>query len=670
MNYVAYAFDFWMWIPSLVVVLSLLTIPFLSAALKPVAAFVLVMITSAATTYLAVLALSGEIISVGMHIPGYAMVIHSRIDSLSALFIIIVNLTCINGALYGIGYMKTYQHMKSRSSLHWIMFVLFHVSMLWVCMVQHSIAFLVAWEIMSVSSLLLVMFEHEQHNTIKAGINYLVQMHIGVIFLSVAFIWVYFSQHSYSFYATGDFFAQHNPRWLFLLFFVGFGIKAGFIPLHTWLPQAHPAAPSHVSGVMSGVIVKMGIYGILRIICYLNSDFLRIGEALLIISVVTTVYGILNASVHRDFKKMLAFCTIENIGIIGIGIGIGLIGKGTGNNYMMFIGFAGALLHTVNHSLFKSLLFFAAGNIVQQTHSHNIEKLGGLIKKMPKTAFFFLIGAVAIAGLPPLNGFVSEFLIYSGLIDGIRLNNVSFSMLMVLAISGLAIAGGISMLTFTKTFGVVFLGNPRTALTNEPKEVSVLMRIPLVFIAILMLLIGIFPVPVLHYLIAPVIGGFFSADIPVDLDFKMANTLSTVGLSSLLVIGFAGVIYFIRNRISRKHKSISLPTWGCGYPVPNVRMQYTGKSFSKSLAKIFYFITSEKKNYREIDPNSIFPENRTHASHYPEFFENHIINRARNGIVGFMNFFTFIHNGKIQIYILYGLIFMIAVLVTTFFNLI
>src|ERR1035437_6059671 len=420
--------ELWMLCTLITVVLSFI-IPFLPSASKSTAGFILVLFNSVAVSVPALQALTGNPVEIHLYGMSFFNDVALRIDALSAWFILIINLTCVNGALYGIGYMKPYENQKGNTSLHWIMFVLFQVSMLWVCMLQHGLAFLIAWEIMSISSLLLVMFEHYKHDTLKAGLNYLIQMHIGVVFLSIAFIWVYFSEGSFDFNAIALFFLHNKVEWLFLVFFIGFGIKAGFIPMHTWLPHAHPAAPSHVSGVMSGVIVKMGIYGILRIIFYLNTDLILIGECILILSVITAIYGIVNAAVHRDFKQMLAFCTIENIGIIGMGIGIGTIGKGINNPYLMLIGFAGALLHTLNHSLYKSLLFFSAGNIYQQTHTRNMEHLGGLIKKMPSTALFFLCGALAIGGLPPFNGFISEFLIYSGLLEGIKSDHFSAMMM-------------------------------------------------------------------------------------------------------------------------------------------------------------------------------------------------------------------------------------------------
>ena len=335
---------------------------------------------------------------------------------------------------------------------------------------------------MSISSFLLVIFEHQNKNTIQAGINYFVQMHIGVLFLTAAFIWVYFSTGSFEFSAISKFFSSHSNLWLFLLFFAGFGIKAGFIPLHSWLPQAHPAAPSHISGIMSGVIVKLGIYGILRVVFLLNHDYTVLGEIIIIVSILTGLYGILNASVHRDFKKMLAYCTIENIGIIGIGIGLGLLGMGNGNTLLIVLGFAGALLHTLNHSLFKSLLFFTAGSVYQQTHTRDMEKLGGLIHKMPQSAILFLIGGMAIGGLPPFNGFVSEFILYSAILLGIKSIGISYITLLIFSLAGLALIGGISMLTFTKSFGTIFLGSPRTQLHHQPQEVTIGMRLPQYFI--------------------------------------------------------------------------------------------------------------------------------------------------------------------------------------------
>ncbi|MDP1725521.1 MAG: proton-conducting transporter membrane subunit [Bacteroidota bacterium] len=650
--------------------LSVFIIPFLSPQLKSSAAFILVLLIAILSLVLALPALRGSPVEHVFYGSSAFGNIPVRIDALSAWFILIVNFTCVNGALYGIGYMKPYENKKGNSTLHWILFVWFQVSMLAVCVVQNSLVFLIAWELMSISSLLLVIFEHYKPETLKAGVNYLVQMHIGVVMLSIAFIWVYISQHSLDFEGIKASFNHQNSAWLFLLFFVGFAIKAGFIPFHTWLPLAHPAAPSHISGVMSGVIVKMGIYGILRMVSYLNSELILIGIFVLILSMTTAFYGILNAAVVRDFKRMLAFCTIENIGIIGMGIGMGMIGKGTGNTYLMLVGYTGALLHTLNHSLYKSLLFYTAGNIYQQTHTRNMEHLGGLIKKMPASALFFLCGALAIGGLPPFSGFISEFIIYSGLIEGLKSDNIQYSSLMMLCLSGLAIVGGVSMITFTKAFGTIFLGSARTKLNETPKEVSVVMQIPLYLILLTTVLIGIFPnlvyAPALS--VATAMSGIpsFSGNI-----LSMSPVLAIIGRVSLLMIVLSAIVYFIRTGISSAKPAVYLPTWACGYSSINTRMQYTAKSYSKSFAKLFSFIVSEKKKYIEIGNSKIFPLNipRTFTSNYEEFFEKNFIAGINKRILAFMNYFMFIHNGRLQMYILYGFFFIVILIIATLFNL-
>ena len=536
-------------------------------------------------------------------------------------------------------------------------------------MVQNGLVFLIVWEFMSISSFLLVIFEHQKKATLQAGINYLVQMHIGILFLSAAFIWVYFSEGSFEFSAIEKFFTSNQNLWLFFLFFVGFGIKAGFIPLHSWLPQAHPAAPSHISGVMSGVIVKLGIYGIFRIIFLLKQDYTVIGEVIIILSVLTGLYGILNAAVHRDFKKMLAYCTIENIGIIGIGIGLDLMGIGSGNTVMIILGFAGALLHTLNHSLFKSLLFFTAGSVYQQTHTRDMEKLGGLIHRMPQTAMLFLFGAMAIGGLPPFNGFVSEFLIYTGILLGIKSIGIAYITLMIFSLAGLALIGGISMLTFTKSFGTIFLGNPRTHLHQQPREVTLGMRLPQYFILIIMLSIGLFPqfyFSLVNKIVFKFIPGASSGNLLIPA--LLLNSMSAIGKFAMLFISLLILIFFIRKQFSGKHSVVEGLTWGCGYAVPTSKMQYTAKSFSKSLGKLLNFIVLEKKKYKEISATEIFPNERKYSSHYKDLFVTKIFNVIVDRLLYSMNYFQFIQNGKIQMYILYGVFFIVLVFLGTVFK--
>jgi len=265
---------------------------------------------------------------------------------------------------------------------------------------------------------------------------------------------------SFDFNAISIYTASHQDvttLLLFMFFFIAFAVKAGFVPFHTWLPYAHPAAPAHISGIMSGVLIKIGIFGILRMILLIKTDYTTIGYIILTLSVVSGLYGVMLAIMQHNLKKLLAYHSIENIGIIGIGIGIGCIGLGANNPIVASLGFAGALLHTLNHALFKSLLFYTAGNVYQATHTLDIEKLGGLVKKMPQTAILFLIAAIAICGIPPFNGFISEFIIYNALYYWTQDAMMLSLLACIFSVLGLVLIGGLAMLCFTKAFGVVFL---------------------------------------------------------------------------------------------------------------------------------------------------------------------------------------------------------------------
>ena len=653
----------------MVALIGVLAIYFLPVKLKANTAIIAILTNSIITGWLAILALSGETTDItfwGGSVMGDIII---RIDPLSAWFILIINFTSITGIIYGSGYLKAYNEPSKKLTLHWILFLIFHFSMVWVCMIQHGLMFLIAWELMSLSSMLLVIFDHQNPRTLKAGINYLVQMHLSVAFLTVGFIWVYFQTGSFSFDAFNTYFGGNSNIWLFLIFFVGFGLKAGFIPFHTWLPHAHPAAPSHISGVMSGVIVKLGIYGLFRIVSYLTSDYLLLGEIIISVSVLTGLFGIINASVHRDFKKMLAYCTIENIGIIGIGIGIGLVGLGKNNPTLYYLGFGGALLHTLNHSLFKSLLFFSVGSVYQQTHTRDMEKLGGLIKLMPRTAFTFLIGALAIGGLPPFNGFVSEFLIYSGLIEGIQLDNVTEIILFVLSLAGLSIIGGLSILTFTKSFGVIFLGNQRQQLEHKPHEVASLMLFPQYLIIAAILAVSVFSGFFMET-IEKILNNFSMSKLNFELSGFSTHmgSIQNISLYSLILILVIIALWGIRALVVRNKPAAEGVTWGCGYTAANARQQYTGKSFSKSLGKMFNFILLERKSYCELESGEIFPKEKKYTSHYLDFFEEGLIRNFTNRLLYAVNYFKFVQNGRIQSYVLYGIVFILAIFILTILN--
>ncbi|PIQ27514.1 MAG: hypothetical protein COW63_15980 [Bacteroidetes bacterium CG18_big_fil_WC_8_21_14_2_50_41_14] len=660
------------WATTIVAVVLMCFIP---SAKKSILAIVTVIINAMVTSIPAIQALGGATSDFSFYAGTFLGDVPIRIDGLAAWFILIINFTSITGVIYGAGYLKAYKNAAYKLSLHWILFILFHLSMIWVTLLQNGFVFLIAWEIMSLSSMLLVIFDGHLPKTLQAGVNYFVQMHISIVFLTIGFLWVYLETGSFDFDAFQTFFTSNNNLWLFIIFFVGFGLKAGFIPLHSWLPHAHPAAPSHISGVMSGVIVKLGIYGLIRVISYVQSDFNLLGELIISISILTGLYGILNAAVHRDFKKMLAYCTIENIGIIGIGIGLGMIGLGSHSPMLYYLGFGGALLHVLNHSLFKSLLFFAAGSVYQQTHTRDMERLGGLIKSMPQTAIIFLIGAVAIAGIPPFNGFVSEFVIYSGLIEGLKSDNINLISLLILSFAGLSLMGGLSILTFTKSFGTLFLGNERETLPHQPHEVSRIMLLPQYLIIAVMLSIAFVPQWYL-IIVGNLLSGMAVVSHPIAEEFEVSSlaayskTLSHISLYSLLFIAVIGLIWMIRH-FAQKNKSIIIGnTWGCAYVAPNNRMQYTGKSYSKPLGKMFSFMLIEKKRYPEIVSGEIFPQPRKYSSHYLDFIEHYLIDYAIRLLLTIVNYFKFIQNGRVQSYVMYGIVFILTIFILTLLNLV
>jgi hydrogenase-4 component B len=656
------------WMVTLIAMVAICLVP---SKLKAYFATFSVIATSILTGIPALQAIGGTITDISFPAGSFLGDIPVRIDGLAAWFILIINFTSITGAIYGIGYLKEYENSRQKLSLHWSLFALFHLSMIWVCLLQNGFAFLIAWEIMSLSSMMLVIFDGHKNKTLKAGINYLVQMHISVVFLTIGFIWVYMKTGSFSFEAFSTFFGANSNIWLFLIFFVGFGIKAGFVPLHSWLPHAHPAAPSHVSGVMSGVIVKLGIYGIFRVISYLKADYLLLGEIVLSVSILTGIYGIMNAAVHRDFKRMLAYCTIENIGIIGIGIGLGLMGMGNGSALLYYLGFGGALLHVLNHSLFKSLLFYSAGSVYQQTHTRDMNKLGGLIKQMPKTAMLFLIGAIAIGGMPPFNGFVSEFIIYSGLLEGLKSTGLSQISLIVLTFAGLSIIGGLSIFAFTKTYGIIFLGSPRQTLQHKPHEVSSLMLLPQYLIVAVMLCVAFAPQFFLNR-ISEVLGSMSSVLVLTETTTfnNYSETIASINLYSLLLLGTIAIIWGVRFLATKGKEQEIKPTWGCAYVAPNNRMQYTGKSFTKPLGKIFNFILIEEKRFKELKPGEIFPKRRKYMSHYHDFFESRFFDFITQRLVFGANYFKFIQNGRVQWYVLYGIVFILAIFILTGLNVI
>jgi len=448
---------------------------------------------------------------------------------------------------------------------------------------------------------------------------------------------------------------------LFLFFFIGFAIKAGFVPFHTWLPYAHPAAPTHVSGIMSGVVIKIGIYGMLRMLLLIKTDYTTIGYIILIVSTFTGIYGVMLATIQHNLKKLLAYHSIENIGIIGMGIGVGCIGLGATNKWMAILGFSGALLHTLNHSLFKSLLFYSAGNVYQSARTVNIEHLGGIIKKMPKTAILFLIAAIAICGLPPLNGFISEFLILGSLYNWVFSANLISLIMIVFAIGGLVLIGGLAMMCFTKAFSIVFLGNSRNLDSGDIHERGFWQLLPMYMTVIFMICIGLFPSFFLDALQRPV--NLFTHTIVFNLNLLKVGSIDSLQIINWLFLGFIIfilVMIALRNFINRKNTIEEGPTWGCAYGTQGSKLQYTAGSFVRSYSKLAKPVLDIEKKEVEID--EVFPVRKHYETNPYDKIERIFIDKPLKFLSRISDVFLFLQNGHLQRYIIYGIIFITGVI--------
>ncbi len=643
--------------------IAMLIIPFLKIKWKGIALFAAILFNALISGYFAVETLTGqtfEFVFNGSIVTGS---IPLRIDALSGWFILIINFVFITGSFYGLFYLKANKEQTNNITLHTISLIILHFALITLCVIQNSFAFLIVWELMALSAFLLVIFEHEKIATIKAGINYIIQSHVSIIFLMIGFMWIAHKTGSYDFNAIATYSANNEAVAivLFLCFFVAFAIKAGFVPFHTWLPYAHPAALSHISGIMSGVIIKIGIFGILRMLLLIKPDYTVIGYFILLISLISDLYGVILAIVQHNLKKLLAYHSVENIGIIGIGIGIGSIGLGSGNQLLAALGFAGALLHTLNHALFKSLLFYTAGNVYLSTHTLSIDNLGGLIKKMPQTAMLFLIAAIAICGIPPFNGFISEFIIYNGLYQWLNDAVLLSSITVILSVLVLVTIGGLAMLCFTKAFSVVFLGNPRQKFNHEIKEVPFIQLIPLYLIAFLIIIIGLLPQYFLSLLSNPIsLFTNSNSNIFVLSQGSFFNTLQSMSWAVWGFVLLAIIVFFVRKYFINKRINAIEPTWGCGYIASTAKLQYTASSFIRTYSKLFGMILLFHKKEKVI--TGIFPDKGYFESHPYDKIEKWLIDKPIMAFKSFLGRFLFLQNGRLQVYILYGIIFVVLVI--------
>jgi len=567
------------------------------------------------------------------------------LDSLSAFFLIPIFAVCPLAVLYSFHYMDKAEN-QGRVAVNYFFLTLLTISMALVATADNIISFALVWEVMSLSSFFLVMHDYHKKDTRKAGYIYFIFTHIGAMFIFAAFALAY--SYTRSFHLLSFAAMPENIKVIvFFLALIGFGSKAGIFPLHIWLPHAHPAAPSNISAVMSGVMIKMGIYGIFRLYASLGVSDLIYGQVVLTLGIVSGILGVVYALGKHDLKKLLAYHSVENIGIILIGTGIGMIGIASDNLVMASFGFAGGLLHVLNHSIFKSLLFLGAGAVLQKTKIRKIDQLGGLMKSMPTTGKTFLIGSVSISGLPPFNGFVSEFLIYYGAFHGLTLGGSTF-IFTILAILSLAIIGGLAAACFSKVVGVVFLGEPRCEKAANASEADLTMTLPMILLAGACVFIGIFPEPFVVAVFQALESISALQLIKIDEILIVAGNLAFA--ARLLVFVFF-LSLLLRKLFYLKKEITSGSTWGCGFTQPTVKMQYTGTSYAMSIVDFFRPFVDIKTNYSGI--RRIFPGRTTYTSHVDDIAEKTLMERIVSPTLYLLGKLRWIQHGHIQLYIAY-----------------
>lgn len=588
------------------------------------------------------------------------------VDKLSALMLIIISVASVATVLYSKGYVAGYleRYSEAHISMHYTALVTLVVSMMLVVVSSGGFSFLFAWELMTIASFMLILFEADRQEVRRAALNYLVMMHIGFLFLVVGFVMLYNVTGSANFAAINAYYEHANLLPLFVILFIGFGMKAGLFPMHIWLPEAHPAAPSHVSAIMSGVMIKTGVYGIIRIMQVeeLRADMLfTIGLIVLVSGAVTGLWGVILAAMQNDIKRLLAYSSIENVGVILIGLGIAAVGHAAGSPLVGMCGMCGALLHMVNHSLFKTMLFFSAGNIYSKMHTTAMNQMGGLAKHMPITAILMLFATVAICALPPLNGFVSELLIYIGMFNGV--SNGYEVLYSVTGIIVLSLIGGIVVLAFTKLYSVVFLGSPRSHHVAESTEVDSLRIVAMSIPAAFILIIGLAP----QYVIIPIshVAEEVTNSVNTIAVEHFAPTLESLSYVSIAFILVVTLLFFIKRRAQRNRTIAEGPTWGCGFTAVNTRMQYTGESFSEGLENIGKPLMKNTVDGRAVDKDEIFPLPHRYRIRHKDKVDS-LLGRWWVQMMHRINEYVMrLRTGKVNNYITFALLFFVVVLILT-----
>jgi hydrogenase-4 component B len=582
------------------------------------------------------------------------------IDGLSAWFLLVLAVLAIPIAIYSIGY-ADHPPLRRRAVFLAAGFNLLLGAVEMVFTAADAITFLCAWELMTLATAALVVTEHEERGRRRAAYLYLVMSHVGTGCLIGGFLSMASMTGSLSFATIlpGDGVVPLARSGLFALFFLGFGVKAGIVPLHVWLPEAHPAAPSSISALMSGVLIKTGIYGIVRFCAFgLGTPRLSWGVLVVVVGGLSAVLGVLYALMQHDLKRLLAYHSIENIGIILLGLGAGMMGLAAGRGDLAAVGIAASLYHVLNHAVFKGLLFLAAGGVAISTRSLQIEHFGGLLRRMPWTGALFLVGAMAISGLPPLNGFASEWLTFQAFLFGFRGSGEPLvHLLFPVGGAVLALTTALAAACFVKAFGISFLALPRSAAAAEAREPPAVMLVPQAFLAALCIGLGLFPGLVLRAL------GRVSSSLP-GLEARPDLAVGALGIASGLesfdrvAPAILGAALFLGLSVALLAASSGIgarrvPTWGCG-GVLGPRTEYTATAFSKPLMLIFravYRPTREVEALADVSP--YFPREVRYRSTIEPTFERYAYRPLLRAVLRAADGMKVLQAGSLHAYLAY-----------------
>ena len=596
-----------------------------------------------------------------------------RLNALSAFFNLALAILAVAASVYSFGYLRAWEGRRNIAGLGFF----YNTMLLGLTLVfsaGDAFFFLVAWEVMAVSAYFLVSYEHEKAETRRAGMVFLIMSHAGTGLLLIAFLLLSKASGSLSF-ASFHQIASTLPAWeqgaVLLLFFAGFGVKAGIIPLHIWLPSAHPAAPSNISALMSGIVIKTGIYGMALVFFdFYGTTPLWAGMLVLGAGVVSAVLGVLYALMEHDLKRLLAYHSIENIGIILIGFGAAMLFDTLGHPALAALALIAGLFHTINHAMFKCLLFLGAGSVLQSTGTRNMEEMGGLVRRMPVTAFCFLIGAIAISGLPPLNGFVSEWLTYQALLAGFGITPSLTRVIFPIAGALLALTAALAAACFVKAFGISFLALPRSEEAAQAKEAPLSMQAGMAILAAGCVAAGLgatWFLRVFDAITTQTIGAVAGPGLVTGNGFVLATgahsgTASTVGIAALLVLlsGLPAFFWFAWGRTSRR---VTGPTWDCGLPGLTAANQYTATGFSKPIRMIFAALYRPRREiHAEYEISPYYPTAIRFESEIEPAFEKRFYDPLQDWFLRVARRMRFLQAGSIHAYLAYIFVALILLL--------